>query len=115
MQVEPRRGIRLGCGLSPVVWAVYTGLFHREFMYNTKQDSTQPEVTMYADDKHLSWLFHNVEELREACRQLALFLQLLKIFGMEPSPDKSKAILSIRGCQPDKHKSEFAVRRNDVW
>ncbi|CAE7827452.1 unnamed protein product, partial [Symbiodinium sp. CCMP2456] len=63
--VSLRRGLHQGCGLSPLLWAVYCGWL--------LQGMSEPEVldvlqtnTSYADDMHYAWTILNGRDLEKA-------------------------------------------------
>ena len=52
--------------------------------------------SFFADDKRLGWILKRPRELAQALDQFGKFLCLLRSFGLQASPTKSKAILAMR-------------------
>ena len=92
-EISMGRGVRQGCGLSPLLWIAFTLLLHDSM---TAHIPLQCQ-TSYADDFHLMWEFTKAQEFRQACAVIPKLLSCLHSFGMEVSLDKTVALLAIKG------------------
>ncbi|CAE7515431.1 SMC1 [Symbiodinium necroappetens] len=62
------RGIRQGCGLSPLLWLAFTILLQDQFQSFLPKNVT----TGYADDYEMQWEFEHASEFRNACVQVEM-------------------------------------------
>ena len=53
-------------------------------------------LTVYADDHHVQWELHRIEDLSVAVSELNVLLSLLTHLGMEANPNKAEAILMCK-------------------
>ena len=102
IQIVAERGVRQGCGLSPLLWSMFSGLVYKEFRLAHMEDSSFPTITLFADDHHLSWILDEPGEIPKAMAQLLNFVSLLRKFGLQVNPSNSQAMLMIQGAGSDK-------------
>ena len=92
-QVRMGRGIRQGCGLSPLLWIGFTLL-----LFDRLQSQLPPQaLTAYAEDFHVHWEFQHPRDFRNAIAQLPQILKALRDFGMDIALDKTVILLAIKG------------------
>ena len=79
------RGVRQGCGLSPLLWLSFTVLIF------DKLNSYLPDnaLTGYADDFHAQWKFKHPREFSQAVSQIRCIIHDLRDLGMQPALDKT--------------------------
>ena len=106
--VPLRRGLRQGCGLAPVLWAIYSGwllkALDRDIVLNIRDSNTT-----YADDFLFSWLIRTGRDLENVYQAMKHVLSVLYSRGLELSMSKTVAILKLHGPQ-----AESCLRRYQV-
>ena len=101
------RGIRQGCGLSPLLWLAFTLLLHDQFRSYLPDDV----VTGYADDYEMQWEFQHASDFRNACIHVERILHDLKAAGMEVAKDKTVIMLALKGTAAAALLRDFTVRK----
>ena len=109
-EVHLLKGLRQGCSLSPVLWAVFSGwlLKQLESQHNLI-DFVSRTNTTYADDFIFSWIIDSGSALEIAYRQARMVLRFLDSKGLTISPSKTVVILEVRGPQAHKALSKYLV------
>ena len=87
------RGIRQGCGLSPMLWIGFTLLLFDK-LHAVLPDNT---LTGYADDFHALWQFEHPRDFRNAIGQIPRIMEVLRFYGMDIALDKTAILLAIQG------------------
>ncbi|CAE7035064.1 unnamed protein product [Symbiodinium sp. CCMP2592] len=90
-------GVRQGCALSPLLYALYTAWLFERIASETSAHWAQHFLTIFADDKHLAWEVTSIEELQFVCKCVQVTYRLLQDSGMQVNPEKSKIVVALRG------------------
>ena len=92
-----RRGVRQGCTLAPLLWAVYSAYITHHIAEELTMSWVSEHLTLYADDTHASWTVESLESLKLALKSIPVIFRIYRAFGMQVNPLKSGVIIGIRG------------------
>ena len=87
------RGVRQGCGLSPILWLAFTVLVHDALGAYLSTEA----LTGFADDYHCWWEVATTLDFHNACKQICRIIVDLEALGMEVSVDKTVILMAIKG------------------
>ena len=96
-EVNASRGLRQGCKISPLLWALYTGLFMNKLLPKTSVHWVVEQLTAYADDFHTAHTMHTARELETELSKVGIMFDLLEQMGMQVNSKKSAALFRVRG------------------
>ena len=96
--VNLNQGIRQGCSLSPLLWAVSTASLYLDLVKNLQQASLPiGEPTMYADDIFSAWALRRLSDLAPAIRAMGILIETLESAGLSLNLEKTAAFMCLRG------------------
>ena len=100
--VKLGRGLRQGCGLSPLLWVLYTVPIVEDILQHSPSDC----ITAFADDFHGQWVFRNPGELQACLGQIKHIVWTLRDNGMDISFEKTVVLMKHTGG-----KAAWALRK----
>ena len=103
------RGIRQGCGLSPILWLAFTVLVHDVLGEYLLAES----LTGFADDYHCCWEVQSALDFHNACKQICRIIIDLESLGMEVSVDKTVILMAIKGASAAGLLQQYTCRTRD--
>ncbi|CAE7936262.1 unnamed protein product, partial [Symbiodinium necroappetens] len=106
--IKLRRGLRQGCGLASLLWALYSGWLLRR-MDDPNLLSVARSATVYADDQHYSWIIRSSSDLEHAYKAIRHVLQQLRQHGLCISVDKTVILLELKGSLAAKLSARYVV------
>ena len=95
--IPTAQGMCQGCPIAPTLWAAYTLLIMDAVRVEFDDQWLQEHLTLFADDAHCGWLFHDERELSLA--EAAQLLSLLVSMGLRINASKSVALVTLGGTR----------------
>ncbi|CAE7192336.1 unnamed protein product, partial [Symbiodinium sp. CCMP2456] len=91
-------GVRQGCSLSPLLWALITGKVYRMFQAELKIQSLPEGLTnIFADDFFGSWAVQDSLGFARAIRAVGVLVTTLQTAGLQLSMEKTVILLALGG------------------
>ena len=97
LEIAASRGLRQGCLIAPLVWALVTGRFLYLLALETDPIWLAQDVTAYADDFHAGSSVDSIAGLDLLYRRLGSMLDVLTDAGLTVNALKSAALYRFRG------------------
>ena len=99
--VPVQRGVRQGCRIAPMLWAISTVLIMRRAAEAIGSSWAREHLTAYADDFHAGEIIHRSEDLTRALWRLGAFLDCLTTAHLVVNSQKSAILLRLcKGLAP---------------
>ena len=93
--VHTGRGVRQGCGLSPLLWAIYSGYALQCVAEGCGQSWLTSGATAYADEFLMAWDIEKPSDIDRFQEQATTAFRILPRLGLEISADKTVVILGV--------------------
>ncbi|OLP78151.1 hypothetical protein AK812_SmicGene41706 [Symbiodinium microadriaticum] len=99
--VPVQRGVRQGCRIAPMLWAISTVLIMRRADAIIGSSWSRDHLTAYADDFHAGEIIHRSEDLSKALWRFGAFLDCLTSAHLVVNSQKSAILLRLcKGLAP---------------
>ena len=105
-ELHTNSGIRQGCGLAPLLWTAFTLLA----MERLETFLTPDQLTVFADDYHVSWDIDSELHFHNCCVQIGRILDDLTELGMQISVDKTVVLIHLGGSAAKKAMHSSIIR-----
>ena len=108
--VGMRQGLKQGCGLAPILWALYCGWVLKDIHDGPVLDIRRCN-TSYADDLLFSWLIRTGRDVEKAYAAMKRVLRGLHSRGLRVSTDKTVIMLALQGPGSEQCLRRYLVER----
>ena len=99
--VPVQRGVRQGCRIAPMLWAISTVLLMRRADAVIGSSWSREHLTAYADDFHAGEIIHRSDDLSRALWRFGAFLDCLTSSHLVVNSQKSAILLRLcKGLAP---------------
>ena len=99
--VPVQRGVRQGCRIAPMLWAISTVLIMRRADAIIGSSWSRDHLTAYADDFHAGEIIHRSDDLSKALWRFGAFLDCLTSAHLVVNSQKSAILLRLcKGLAP---------------
>ena len=108
--VGMRQGLKQGCGLAPILWALYCGWVLKDIHDGSVLDIRRCN-TSYADDLLFSWLIRTGRDVEKAYAAMKRVLSGLHSRGLRVSTDKTVIMIALQGPGSEQCLRRYLVER----
>ena len=111
-ELNTNSGIGQGCGLAPLLWTAFTLLA----MERLETFLATDQLTVFADDYHISWDIESELQFHNCCVQVGRIVDELTALGMQISVDTTVVLLHLGGHAVKKAMHRRVLRnKTDTW
>ncbi|CAE7633009.1 unnamed protein product [Symbiodinium sp. CCMP2592] len=111
-RISLNRGLRQGCGLAPILWALYSAWVLKQ-LHDPELLDIARTGTVYADDKHFSWLIRSGRDVEKAYAAVRYVLTSLHRRGLCVSMEKTVVLFTLHGPLASKTMDRYVVTLKD--
>ena len=100
--IRVTRGVKQGCLVAPSLWVIYSCYVWFQIDSAAGASWTDNHTIGFADDFHFRWELSNFRECKRVGQDIDLIFQILRRFGLQVNPEKSRFLVEAKGAEADK-------------